>query len=352
MTYRHFQEWRAALAVTLLTLTTLAAGTAYAGESQSALYQRIETIDTGTPGNLGVYVKHLGSGEVVSYQAERNWYLASTVKVPLAVAVLQAVENGELSLDEELELARSDFVDGAGDLLWHSPGSRFTIETLLEKSITNSDSTATDMLMRHLGVESFNRRIRESMVAEGFEPLTTILQVRYEAYAELHPGADNLSNMDYVEIRSAGGPEQRVQAFREKLDLAPGELKVPDLDTAFERYYERDLNSASLTAFGTLLERLVRGDLLNSRHTRLVLGHMQNISTGDHRLLAGLPDNVRFAQKTGTQIARACNVGVIHPGKPEDAVVIASCMEDFGNISNAEQGFSRIAKALGQAGWL
>lgn len=350
MTYRSPQGWLTAAAV--LMLSTLTFGASYAEESPSALHQRIATIDTDTPGNLGVYVKHLGSGEAVSYQAERNWYLASTIKVPLAIAVLQAVENGELSLDEELELARTDFVDGAGDLLWHSPGDRFTIETLLSKSITNSDSTATDMLMRHLGVESFNQRIRQSMVAKGFEPLTTILQVRYDAYAELHPGAEKLSNMDYVEIRSAGGPEQRVEAFREKLDLAPGELKAPDLGTAFERYYERDLNSASLAAFGALLERLVRGNLLNSRHTRLVLGHMQNISTGDHRLLAGLPDNVRFAQKTGTQIARACNVGIIHPGKPEDAVVIASCIEGFGNISNAEQSFSRIARALGQAGWL
>lgn len=350
MTYRTPQGWLAAVAVLMLTILT--SGVAYAEESSSALHQRIEAIDTDTPGNMGVYVKHLGSGEVVSYQAERTWYLASTVKVPLAIAVLQEVENGELSLNEELELARTDFVDGAGDLLWHSPGNRFTIETLLSKSITNSDSTATDILMRRLGVEAFNRRIRESMVADGFEPLTTILQVRYEAYAELHPSAENLSNMDYVEIRGAGGQEQRVRAFREKLDLAPQELNASDLGAAFERYYERDLNSATLTAFGTLLERLVRGDLLNSGHTRLVLGHMQNISTGDHRLLAGLPDDVQFAQKTGTQIARACNVGVIHPGKPGNAVVVASCMEDFGSISNAEQSFSRIAKALGQAGWL
>jgi beta-lactamase class A len=48
-------------------------------------------------------------------------------------------------------------------------------------------------------------------------------------------------------------------------------------------------------------------------HTALVLDAMERITTGDRRIKAGLPAGVSFAQKTGTQISRACNVGVVHP---------------------------------------
>src|SRR5690606_14560530 len=157
------------------------------------------------------------------------WYLASLVKVPLGVAVLQAVEKGNLSLDDRLELQESDYVDGTGSLLNEKTGTRHTIGHLLGQSIEHSDSTATDMLMRHLGVDNFNRRIQENMVSQGLGPFSTILQVRYDAYKELHPDAEKLSNMDYVRIRSAGKYSNRVKAFTKTLGISSSDLKTQTL---------------------------------------------------------------------------------------------------------------------------
>lgn len=299
-----------------------------------------------TPGDLGVYLKHLGSKEVVSHQAERHWYLASLVKVPLAIAVLQAVEQGQFSREDTITLKESDYVDGSGDLLFRDSGENFSISTLLEKSLVDSDSTATDMLMRHLGEEAFNQQIREAMVASGFNPFTTIIDVRYQAYQELHPKAVDLSNIDYVEIRSAGGFDARVEAFRDKLDLQVHELRVSTLEEAFSNYYQRGLNAGTLEAAGQLLERLVRGELLNDTHTDYLLGFMERITTGDRRLKAGLPKDTTFAQKTGTQIERACNMGVVSPRSLDEAVVMVVCVQDYGDIQNAEKAFQAISQAL------
>lgn len=325
---------------------------AHAQTRVDRLAEAVAAIDREHPGNLGLYAEHLASGDRVGYESARRWYLASTVKLPLAIAVLQAAREGRLSLDDEMVLQQSHYVDGEGELLWAEPGARYTVESLIGHSIENSDSTATDWLMNHLGVEAFNERIRADMVAEGLGPFTTILQVRYDAYGELHPDAEKLSNMDFVRFRSAGESDVRVSEFKRKLGLRDQELGTPTLEKAFARYYQRELNSGTLEAFAELLKKLVQGELLDAADTARVLRHARNISTGDERIRVGLPDGVPFAQKTGTQIERACNVGIIFPQTQARTVVVAACTEGFGDIENAEAQFQRLGRAMTDSGWV
>lgn len=310
----------------------------------------ISRIDESMTGQFGVFVKHVGEGWEVGHRTDRDWYLASTVKIPLAIAVLQKVEDGDLSLEQELELTESDFVDGSGDLLWHEPGDRFTIDELIGHSVRDSDSTATDMLIRLLGQEAFNRQIREEMVPEGFGPITTILQVRYDAYGEIHPDVRKLTNRDFIELKTESDPEGRYRMVLQKLAIEADSVAVGSSGEAFERYYARGINSADLEAFGLLLERLVKRELLNEEHTRKLLDRMESITTGDRRIKAGLPANARFAQKTGTLIARCCNVGILNPHMQDSAVVVAACAEGYDALGQAEQAFEALGAALGDAG--
>jgi beta-lactamase class A len=119
---------------------------------------------------------------------------------------------------------------------------------------------------------------------------------------------------------------------------------------AFERYYGTGKNSAKLEAFGIILEKLVRGELLPAEHTSLLLKHMERITTGSRRIAAGLPPGATFAQKTGTQIRRACNVGVVNPRKDEDAVVVAACAAEFESLPQAEEAFQALGKAMHRTG--
>lgn len=334
------------LAAVLTFALALVSTAAQADGDITELKRRVEAIEANSPVALGVYAKNLGTGDQLQYKSERSWYLASLVKVPLAIAILQAVENHQLALDDKITLQESDYVDGAGDLLFHKPGARFTIGELLQHSLENSDSTATDMLMRSLGVDAFNKRV-QTMVDGGLAPMTTIVQVRFDAYQELHPTATTLSNTDYVEIRSAGDYEARVDAFRRKLGLSREQLRVNRLEEAFARYYQSGLNSGTLEALGEMLERLARGELLNAAHTGRILEYMQRITTGDNRLRAGLPSGTPFAQKTGTQIERACNMGITHPHARKQAMIIVMCTE--GDIEEAEEVFAQVAAAISQS---
>lgn len=315
----------------------------------AALAPQVERIDADTPGAMGVYLHRLSDDSRLDHDAGRPWYLASTIKVPVAIAILQSVEAGERSLDDEIELRREDFVDGSGDLIWQEPGGRYSLRTLLAKSIENSDSVATDMLIRALGEDALNKRV--ASWTSGFGPITTILQVRYDAYGELHPDVSKLSNMQIVALRQAPAGEQRLAALRKALGVEQSALKGDSIEAAFERYYAGDRNTATLEAFGTVLDKLAAGELLSPEHTTLLLGHMGKITTGGKRLQAGLPKGTTFAQKTGTQLARACNVGIIEPGEPAATVVVA-CLEKFDDIAEAEAALQTLGGAIGGSGVL
>ncbi|ADV26052.1 hypothetical protein Psesu_0190 [Pseudoxanthomonas suwonensis 11-1] len=316
----------------------------------AALEREVEAIDAAMPGDFGVYVHRLGppaDAGGLDLGGRRAWYLSSTIKVPVAIAVLEAVDAGELSLDEEMQLKASDFVDGSGDMLQHDPGERFGIGTLLEKSLRDSDSTATDMLIRRIGEDHLNARIA-AWTAGGFGQVTTIQQVRRDAYGALHPKVAGLDSRQILALRQAEAGEPRLQALAAALGVPRAELGDTSFEQVFEGYYARGLNSATLPAFGRMLERLAAGELLSPDSTALLLGHMRAITTGSRRIQAGLPPGADFAQKTGTQQQRACNVGILDPERGRDgATVVVACAEHFGELAQAEQAFQALGRALG-----
>lgn len=308
--------------------------------------RQLEVLDQNIPGSMGIYIKNLNDGLVLDYNAGDYWYLSSTIKIPLAIAILQRVEEGILSLDDELTLRETDFVDGAGDLAFQRPGTRYTIAELIDKMMRNSDSSATDMLMRLIGEEEFNAQIRNNMVSEGFNRITTIMQVRYDAYSEIHEKALELSNLDILQVNRIRSRPGRLAKLMELMAINESELKVKSIEEAFERYYRRNINTATMQSMGLMLERLYNGELLSEEHTQFLLDIMHGITTGDRRIKAGLPAGFRFAQKTGTQIETAANVGLIFPGNYDKPIIISVCIKDFGDIREAEKAFETIGRLI------
>ncbi len=104
-------------------------------------------------GTLGYVIKDLNSGHVVSSQADRAFPSASLIKLPIMVAVFQAVEDKKLTLAQTLTLHRQDRKGGSGILKWSPVGSVFTVSELVEAMITHSDNTAAHMLVDQLGYD-------------------------------------------------------------------------------------------------------------------------------------------------------------------------------------------------------
>ncbi|MBU1331174.1 MAG: class A beta-lactamase-related serine hydrolase [Gammaproteobacteria bacterium] len=331
------------LAVGLLLAAWLWASPSTEAPWRAELQKRLERLDAESPGELGVYVEHLSEGHL-DYQAEGPWYLASTVKLPVAIAVLQGVDEGRLSLDQAVELTAEDKVDGSGGTVWSEVGTTFSIRTLLEEMLRESDNTAADMLIRLVGVDTLNA----SLERYGFGQLTSLLQVRQDLYAELHPDARNLSNQQIVEVAAAPIGPERVQALANALGLTPEQLEQDDLDKAYDRYYAQGRNSSSLTGYGALLRDLVHGELLSDASQQLLYQLTGLNQYEAYRLEAGLAEDLPFIQKTGTQQGRACHVGVARPETPEQALIIIACAADLDENREAGALFERIGEAIQQ----
>lgn len=305
-------------------------------------------LDRSTPGALGVYVKRLDTNEAFGHHAERLWYLGSSAKVAIAIAVLRQVDAGRLSLNQPLVLQEGDQIDGPGELVWARPGARYTVDSLLTRMLGVSDNTAANVLIRAVGEDQLNR-VAADQLGKGFERLTTLTQVRREVYAQIHPEAGRLPNAVLVRIAAEDMGPKRFEAVRRAVGVPTSALKVRSIGEAYDRFYELRLNSASLEGYGGMLEQLVRGKLLEPQSTDRLFRYMKFGRRGDYRLEGGIPRSEPIIHKTGTQYRRACHMAVINPQDGgARAVVVATCAADMDDVKEAGGIFRSVGEAVSE----
>lgn len=311
---------------------------------QADLRKELKKIDQEFQGEIGVVIKDLKDGSQLEYNADKKWYLSSTVKVLVAISLMEEVEAERINLNQKITLKEKDFIDGAGPILWSKPGAQFTIEYLLKVMLQESDNTATDILIGLIGIEEINKDIKK-WIPEA-EPVTSLLEVRYLAYSELHPKARSLSNMDFILLKNEPLHKRHI-AFAKRINTPLKDLKAKNLEEAQEKFYKHGYNSATLSGYVTLLEKLEKGKLLSKTNTVRILKHMENMKTGEHRLKTGLPSHYNFLQKTGTQIHRACNVGLIRQvGKKSSDFALAVCIKKDTESIESDEVFKAIGKNI------
>ncbi len=303
--------------------------------------------------SIGVYVRDLETGIAVSHRGLERWYLASTVKIPVALAVLQAVERGDFTLDTQLRVRASDYVDGAGQTNSKSVGTALSIRYLLEQMVIYSDNTASDMLIGLVGIRAVNALV-EQLVPHGFERITSLADVRRHAYGHLTQQASHLSGHDFLVIKRQRSDVERVQVLSRLLHVPVSSFMLPSVGDAFEAYYAGGLNSGRLDAYADLLELLVNGQVLDAAHTRYLLGVMERVQTGVHRIQAGLPRTARFAHKTGTQRARTCDSGVVTVPRlgRDQRVIVVACTRGELSSARSDRALRDVGAALCQSGLL
>ena len=317
------------------------------------LRDQLRTIEDRFEGRIGVYIHHLGRNESLSFQADEPWYLASGVKVPVAIAVLRQIEQGRLELATQVELRESDFVDGAGATNSYPAGTRLPISFLLEQMIIYSDNTATDVLMRSVGLEQVNA-VAAELLTSGKLVITLLAEVRRLTYSAFDPRAASLTSKQLLELRQINNPEERVSALAKMLGVSRKEFQQADLDSAFDAYYASGLNSAPLSDYGHMLIALADGLALAPHTTAYLLDLMTQVRTGDRRIKARLPPESSFAHKTGTQHRRVCDLGIVTTpvASGEERVVLAACAKGVKSQSSSEHALRDIGAAVTASGVL
>ncbi|WP_193384799.1 serine hydrolase [Ramlibacter tataouinensis] len=311
----------------------------------------LAAVDARHRGQIGVHVRDLQTGVRVNHHADQDWYIASMVKVPVAIAVLRGVEAGLFTLDTPLRLRAADYVDGAGATNGHPVATPLPIRFLMEQMIIHSDNTASDMLIELVGLPQVNALVR-SLVPQGFGRITTLAEVRRQVYGQLTPQAWQLTGADMLRLHQQRDERDRLQLLSQITEVPVLAFKRKSLDAAYAAYYAGGLNSARLDAYGQLLALLAQGGALGPDATAYLLGLMERVATGPNRIRAGLPADARFAHKTGTQRQRVCDAGLVrmpHPGAGAGAVVVA-CVRGEASLARSEAALRDVGEALCRSG--
>ena len=128
-------------------LPLLAAGLCPAAET--SVSEQWRRIASETDGTVGAMALHLSSGRTASLHGDERFPLASVCKLPIAAHILAMVDEGRLSLDEELTIPRYDVWPGVSVVAERWPKQRrFRLDELVEWMVAKSDNTAVQTLFR------------------------------------------------------------------------------------------------------------------------------------------------------------------------------------------------------------
>jgi len=116
---------------------------------------------------ISIYFEFLNTGANISINKDADYWPASLLKLPVAMAVTRKIERGEWRWDNELVVMTSDKDSRFGELHKEPIGTKLSLERLVQEALQRSDNTANFMLVRnlepaefqdiydHLGLEDF-----------------------------------------------------------------------------------------------------------------------------------------------------------------------------------------------------
>jgi beta-lactamase class A len=247
----------------------------------AALLNAVQALGARFSGQVGIAIRDVDDGWAVGYNADALMPQQSVSKLWVAIAVMDAIDLGVLSLSDPVTVRREDLT------VFHQPirplvgadGYRTTIGVLLEGAMTRSDNTCNDVLLWKVGGPSAIHRLlaRKGISGVGFGPGERVLQAK-TAGLEWKP--EWAGGAGFLQARAQMTAEARARALN--------------------RYLAAPYDGASANGITLGLAKLQRGTLLSNRSTVHLLTLMRASKTGPLRLKSGLREGWSFAHKTGT----------------------------------------------------
>ena len=113
----------------------------------------LAALERRTGGRLGVQVMRIDGEVVLSHRNGERFAMCSAFKLPMAGVVLDAVQRGQLGLQDVLPYTRADVLSHSPVLTQHLRGDtgQVTVEQALAAAVTFSDNGATNLLLARIG---------------------------------------------------------------------------------------------------------------------------------------------------------------------------------------------------------
>ncbi len=250
-------------------------------------------------GHVGVAAVVIETGETIaSLNPQDHFPMQSVYKLPISMAVLNEVDAGKIKLDQKVKIAREDYVPpGSHSPIRDQKQTELTVNELLRFAVSESDGTASDVLMK-----------------------------------------------------LAGGPST-MQAYLGELGVK--DLIIRDTEKALPKDHSLQYrNYATPEAAVALLRALHERRGLSEASRALVLKYMIESKPGAKRLKGLLPASTIVAHKTGTSgteegITAATNdIGIITLPNGKHLAIAVFVSDSPADEATRESVIAKIASAV------
>ncbi len=285
---------RLALLSLFLAGTTAVAAPLAAQNRLAALDHEVARIEPISGGTVGVAAIHLETGETYARQADQQYPLASTYKVPIAIHAFKLVEEGTLDLDRMITIDPTDIHIGEEwNNLFQAPGVSLSFRVILEDMLIFSENSATDKVL--------------SLVGGGTAVTARMRGFGIDGIRVDRPTADIIAQP--YGVKGIWGPDGKFR--KEAWEQGIAATSKARQDSAAWYYAHDPQDHTSPAAMLTILTRLWKGELISPAHRDYMLDIMYRCQTGKARIKGMLPPGTRVAHKTGTFPGTANDVGII-----------------------------------------
>lgn len=237
----------------------------------AALKQALVKLERASRGRLGVSLFDTGSGQTFSYRGDERFLMLSSFKTLASAYVLARSDKGEAPLNRRVPITEADILDYAPVTRLHIGQQGMTLAELCHATITTSDNTAANLILRSYG---------------GPQALTQF-------------------------VRSLGDTVTRHDRYEPELN------QLNSLEP---------MDTTSPNAMSKTLNRLLFGAALNSKSRKLLRSWLVANTTGDRRLRSSVPSSWIVGEKTGTAQAGVNDVGFVQ-APSSSAVIVAVYLE-------------------------
>lgn len=213
----------------------------------SLLEQKINSIIKNKKATVGVSVLGFENGFKYDKNGDKKLPMQSVFKFHIAAAVLNAVDQGKLSLDQKIMLNQSNLLENTWSPLrdkYPAGNIEIPLSEVIEYTVAKSDNNGCDILLRLLGGTQVVQKFMDSKGVKGF-------QIKYNE-EDMHK----------------------------------------DWNVQYENY-------STTKSAADVLKKLYDGKLLSKKSTDYLMKVMLSTSTGLNKMVEQLPKNTPVARKTG-----------------------------------------------------
>ena len=260
-------------------------------------------------GRIGVYLKHVESGETLGIREAERFHLASVFKIPVLMTLHKQITLGRISLDDRIMFEERMKTYGSGLMGSMKPGLNISIQDLQLLMMARSDNTATDILYHLVTPEAIAATLAELGAKE------TAIDYDTRGLILAFLGLDPAQRLTPAELGQL--PES---IWKDKGRLA-----------AAEAFATSTHNTSTPREIGMLLEKCVKGEFVDRATSDRVLETMKS-HTGAELILRYLPSATEIARKGGSLARDGEDTVLLDAGViwlPEKAGTLIICL--FGN---------------------